>query len=214
MGKLILLRHTESEWNAKGIWSGITDVCLSEKGEKDCLTVGDKLKSLNIKIDVACYTDQKRTSQTLDGVCKVIGEDGLMKLCEPGFDERNYGEYTGMNKWKVKEEVGEDKFNQIRRGWNVLIPNGETLKDVYGRVVPAYQQTILPLLREGKNVLVVAHGNSLRALIKYLESISNQEVEKLEMLMNQTLVYEIDRQSGLKKSVQTIDTGVVIESKF
>lgn len=213
-GKLILVRHTESEWNARGVWSGITDVCLSKKGEEDCVTVGETLKGLGVDIDVACYTDQKRTTQTLDGVCQVIGEDGMEKICEPGFNERNYGEYTGMDKWKVKEELGEEKFHSIRRGWNVPFPNGETLKDVYGRVVPAYQNTVLPLLREGKNVLIVAHGNSLRALMKYIESISEEDVQKLEMLMNQMIVYDVDPETGLKKSVEKVDIPMSIKAKF
>lgn len=213
-GKLILIRHAESEWNACGVWSGLADVCLSQKGEEDCVPVGQTLKELGVNIDVACYTDQKRTSQTLDGVCQVLGNGGLKKICEPGFNERNYGEYTGMDKWKVKEQLGEEQFHKIRRGWDVPFPQGETLKQVYERVVPAYEKTVLPQLRQGKNVLIVAHGNSLRALMKYLESISDEDVEKLEMLMNQVIVYDIDPKTGLKASVEVVETGVNVKSKF
>lgn len=213
-GKLILIRHTESEWNACGVWSGVTDICLSKKGEADCVPVGNTLKELGINIDVACYTDQKRTAQTLEGICSIIDTGKLKKVCEPGFNERNYGEYTGMDKWKVKGEIGEEQFNKIRRGWDVPFPNGETLKQVYERVVPAYQNTVLPLLRAGKNVLIVAHGNSLRALMKYIESVSDEGVERLEMLMNQIVVYDIDATTGLKQSVKLVDSGVTIESKF
>jgi D-lactate dehydrogenase len=211
-GTLILVRHTESEWNALGIWSGITDVPLSKKGEEDCALVGKALKDLGVHIDIAFYTDQKRTSQTLEGICKIIGDD-MQKICEPGFNERNYGEYTGMDKWRVKEEVGEERFHEIRRGWDVPFPNGETLRQVYERVVSAYQTSVLPLLREGKNVLIVGHGNGLRALMKYLESISDEEIANLEMPMGEIIVYDIDPQ-GRKEAVRRIDTGVRTSSHF
>lgn len=213
-GKLILLRHTESEWNAKGVWSGVTDINLSEKGKNDRAIVGQKLKELGLTIDVAFHTDQKRTADTLSGICQVIDDGRIRTVCESSFNERNYGEYTGMDKWKVKEEIGEEMFNQIRRGWDVPFPNGETLKEVYERVVPAYQNGVFPLLKEGKNVLIVAHGNSLRALIKYLDSIPDDEVGNLEMLMNQMMVYQVNPQTGLKESVEILDTGTKVEAKF
>lgn len=212
-GKLILVRHTESEWNALGIWSGITDIPLSKKGEEDCALVGQALKDLGVRIDAAFYTDQKRTYQTLEGISKIIGDD-MQKVCEPGFNERNYGEYTGMDKWRVKEEVGEERFHEIRRGWNVAFPNGETLKQVYERVVLAYQKSVLPFLKDGKNVLIVGHGNGLRALMKYLESISDTDIEHLEMPMSEMIVYDIDPRTGLKEAVRKVDTGVRTSSHF
>ncbi len=214
MGKLILARHTESEWNAKGVWSGVTDISLSEKGEGDSKVVGEQISALAFDIDVAIHTDQKRTSQTLSGICQSVDDSKMRKVCEAGFNERNYGEYTGMDKWKVKEELGEEKFNQIRRGWDVSFPNGETLKEVYSRVVPAYENVVLPLLKEGKNVLIVAHGNSLRALMKHLDSIPDEEVATLEMLMNQMLIYTVDKQTGLRESVEVLDTGTEVKAKF
>tara|TARA_B100000508_G_scaffold2776_1_gene2127 strand:+ start:1271 stop:1927 length:657 start_codon:yes stop_codon:yes gene_type:complete len=214
MGTLILLRHTESEWNAKGVWSGITDVELSDKGKADRAVVAKSLDELGIRIDVAVYTDQKRTKETLDGMCAAEVLAHVETVLVPGFNERNYGEYTGMDKWKVKEELGEEQFNAIRRGWDVPFPNGETLKEVYERVVPAYQTHVLPRLQRGENVLIVAHGNSLRALMKYLDSIPDGEIAKLEMLMNQMVVYQVDQASGLKINKEVVDTGVAIESHF
>ena len=214
LGKLILVRHTESEWNATGVWSGITDICLSEKGESDCIGVGEMLRELGIRIDVACYTEQRRTKQTLDGLLPHAQARPITQLCIPGFNERNYGQYTGMDKWKVKDEIGEEAFNQIRRGWDVAFPNGETLKDVYERVVPAYTETILPRLRAGENVLVVAHGNSLRALMKYLDDLSDTEIADLEMLMSEIVVYEIDPNTGRQASKQVVESGITIKSKF
>jgi 2,3-bisphosphoglycerate-dependent phosphoglycerate mutase len=214
MGKLILLRHAESLWNAKGVWSGITDIGLSEKGKSDCSVIAEALKNTGIRIDVAFYSQQSRTQETLTGVLKAMGLTDVQKVCEPRFNERNYGEYTGMDKWKVKELLGEEKFNQVRRGWDVPIPNGETLKEVCARVVAAYQDRIVPLLRDAKNVLLVGHGNGLRALMKHLDSMSEKEIEELEMLMNQTVIYEIDPDSGLKRSKEVIDNGVGITSRF
>jgi 2,3-bisphosphoglycerate-dependent phosphoglycerate mutase len=214
MGKLLLLRHTESEWNAIGVWSGITDVELSDKGRNDCAAVARALDELGITIAVAVYTDQKRTKQTLDGVSVATVLTEAQHVLEPGFNERNYGKYTGMNKWQVKVELGEAQFNALRRGWNVSFENGETLKQVYERVVPAYETTVLPQLRAGKNVLVVAHGNSLRALMKHLDAIPDEKIEELEMLMNQVVVYTVDAKTGLKQSKQVVDTGVNVDSHF
>ncbi len=213
-GKLVLLRHAESIWNACGVWSGITDIDLSKKGQSDCAPVGQSLKALDFPIDIAFHTDQIRTHQTLEGILKELDGSYTEVRRESGFNERNYGEYTGMDKWKVKEELGEERFNQIRRGWDVEFPNGETLKQVYERVVPAYEKSVLPLLQTGKNVLIVAHGNSLRSLIKYLESVSDEDVEKLEMLMNEMVVYDIDHKSGQMKAVERLNTGVSIDSHF
>jgi D-lactate dehydrogenase len=213
-GKLVLLRHTESVWNACGVWSGVTDIPLSEKGRYDCTPVGHAIKDIGFPIDVAFHTEQVRTRKTLEGILDTLGEHQTEVLLESGFNERNYGEYTGMDKWKVKETLGEERFNEIRRGWDVPFPNGETLKQVYERVVPAYQERVLPLLREGKNVMVVAHGNSLRALMKHLESISDEDIPQVEMLMNEMVIYDIQPENGLMESVERRETGISIDSHF
>jgi D-lactate dehydrogenase len=214
MGKLVLLRHTESVWNACGVWSGVTDIPLSEKGQFDCTPVGDSVANIGFPIDVAIHTEQVRTRKTLEGIMNTFDSSKMEVLLEPGLNERNYGEYTGMDKWKVKEELGEERFNEIRRGWDIPFPNGETLKQVYERVVPAYQERVLPLLRTGKNVMIVAHGNSLRALMKYLESISNEDIKDLEMLMDEMVIYGIDRESGLKETVERRKTGITVDAHF
>lgn len=214
MGRLVLLRHTESVWNACGVWSGVTDIPLSEKGLYDCTPVGKAIREVGFPIDVAIHTEQVRTRKTLEGILQSIDAKRVEVLLEAGFNERNYGEYTGMDKWKVKEQLGEERFNEIRRGWDVPFPQGETLKEVYERAVPAYIQTVLPLLRSGKNVLIVAHGNSLRALMKYLESIPDDEIADLEMLMDEMVIYDIDRESGLKTAVERRKTGISVDVHF
>ena len=127
--------------------------------------------------------------------------------CSLASRGRDYGEYTGKNKWEVKDLVGEEAFNQIRRGWDVPVPGGETLKMVYERVVPFYSETILPQLREGKNILIVASGNSIRSLMKYLESISDEGISQLEMPFGQIIVYNITAE-GLKASSSSVQIDI------
>ncbi len=191
MTNLILVRHGESEWNAKGIWTGLIDIPLSEKGREEARLVASALKG--IKIDIAYTSPLIRAKQTLDVIRNVLDYPNLMTFEDKALNERDYGELTGKNKWEIKKRYGEEKFLQIRRDWDVPIPDGETLKDVYNRVVPYYQKEILPKLIDGKNVLIVAHGNSLRALVKYLENISDKGVEKLEIATGEIYVYNIDK---------------------
>jgi D-lactate dehydrogenase len=199
MGKLLLIRHAESEWNALGKWTGLTDVHLDDIGFKEAAMLGQLLKKLDIQIDDAYCSEQVRTRETLEGVLDAAQQFGVKVTTSGAINERDYGEYTGKNKWEVEKQIGEDAFNQLRRGWDVPVPGGETLKMVSGRVLPFYINTILPLLREGKNVMIVASGNSLRALIKYLESISDTDVGRLEMRFGQIITYEISTE-GLKAS--------------
>ncbi|MEK7516977.1 MAG: 2,3-diphosphoglycerate-dependent phosphoglycerate mutase [Patescibacteria group bacterium] len=195
MAKLIFVRHGESEWNAKGVWTGLTDISLSEKGREEAILAGSKLK--NSKIDLAYTSPLIRAKQTLSEIKNVLNLSNLETIENLALNERDYGELTGKNKWQIEEEVGRDKFQKIRRGWNTPIQNGETLKDVYNRVVPYYQSEILPKLQEGKNILIVAHGNSLRALVKYLENISDYGVENLEIATGEIYVYEIDQNGNI-----------------
>lgn len=209
MGKLIVSRHAESEWNATGQWSGIRDVHLSEKGFKESGMLGRALRDLNIKIDIAYCSEQIRTRETLEGILEASTQYDVEVIRTSAMNERDYGDYTGKNKWQMKEEIGEVAWDAIRRGWDVPVPNGETLKMVYARVLPFYLQTIVPLLRDGKNVLLVAHGNSIRALIKYIESVPEDKIGEVEMLFGDLLVYDVD-QTGLQKakSVSHIDSPV------
>jgi len=190
MGNLILLRHGESEWNAKGIWTGLIDIPLSEKGREESRRAADALK--DIKLDIAYTSPLIRAKQTLDEIKRVLNYPKLEAIENKALNERDYGELTGKNKLEIKKKYGEEKFLQIRRGWNYPIQAGETLKDVYNRVVPYYKREILPKLKEGENVLIVAHGNSLRALVKYLENISDKDIENLEIATGEIYIYNID----------------------
>ncbi|MGB4800200.1 MAG: 2,3-bisphosphoglycerate-dependent phosphoglycerate mutase [Candidatus Saccharimonadales bacterium] len=192
LGRLLLSRHAESEWNATGKWTGLTDVHLSEKGFHEASMLGIALKQLDIRLDRAYCSEQVRTLETLEGILNASQQFEVPFERVGAINERDYGDYTGKNKWDMQELVGETEFTAIRRGWNHDVPGGETLKTVYARVVPFYQRDVLSQLLAGKNVLLVAHGNSLRALIKYIEKLSESAIENLEMPFGTIITYDVD----------------------
>lgn len=194
MADLILVRHGESLWNEKGLWTGWTDIGLSEKGKEEARLAGEKLKGL--PIDFAYISLLLRAKQTLYEIKSVLGID-VPTFESKALNERNYGIYTGKNKWEIEKEVGEEQFKQIRRGWDAPIENGESLKDVYNRVIPYYESEILPKLKDGKNILICAHGNSLRALVKYLENISDENISNLEIATGEIYIYKVDSEGKI-----------------
>lgn len=204
-GQLIILRHGESEWNAKGLWTGTTDVHLTQKGRHEAELMGQQLRGLTI--DTAFVSKQVRTLETLQGVLAGMNAPDVPHQASAALNERDYGIYTGQNKWQVKEQVGEERFARIRRGWDEPVPEGESLAQVYARAVPFYLQTVVPLLHQGKNVLLVAHGNSIRSIMKYIESISDAGVEGLEMIFGTILIYHVDENGRMSdKTFKTIKT--------
>jgi 2,3-bisphosphoglycerate-dependent phosphoglycerate mutase len=178
MAHLFLVRHGKSEWNNQGLWTGQTDVDLNELGYQEARRAGEALRDQDIH--VVHVTELKRTHQTLQAIMDTIKKVFTPKIAN-ALTERHYGIYTGKNKWEVKEEIGEEAFQNLRRGWDVAIPEGESLKDVYARVVPYFEEEILPDLEKGKNTLLVGHGNSFRALAKHLENLSEADVCSLEI---------------------------------
>lgn len=190
MAYLVLVRHGESEWNSLGKWTGWTDVDLTEKGIEDAKKAGEALK--DIHFDKGYVATLKRAKKTLDEMLKVLGQEELEVIEDKAVNERDYGDYTGKNKWEVQKEIGEEEFKKLRRGWDYPIPNGESLKMVYDRVVPFYEKNMLPELKSGKNVILSSSGNSLRALIKYLENLTEEEIASLEFGIGEVYVYEID----------------------
>ncbi len=203
IGKLLVVRHAESTWNAEGKWTGITNISLSEKGFKEATMFGQALRKLGVAVDVAYCSEQVRTRETLECMLDTAQMFNAPTITAKALNERDYGQYTGKNKWEVQKEIGEEAFEQVRRGWDVPVPGGETLKMVYERVVPFYKDTVLPQLCHGKNVLVVAHGNTIRALTKYMESISDEDVTQLEMPFGQISIYDVS-DAGLCQSAATV----------
>ncbi len=202
-GRLLLVRHAESEWNATGTWTGLTDVHLSEKGFHESSLLGIALNDLDIRVDKAYCSEQVRTLETLEGMLNASQQFEVPFERVSAINERDYGDYTGKNKWDMKELVGDEEFAAIRRGWDHQVPGGETLKKVYERAVPFYRDDIVPQLMAGKNVLVVAHGNSLRALMKYIEDISDADIENLEMPFGNILAYDVDPEGRMLAKDET-----------
>ncbi len=209
MSKLIVIRHHESEWNKVGQWTGIRDRHLTEYGFKKSAEMGDLIK--DIPIDAAFASMQVRSIETLSCILETLGLFHTPTIHSASLNERDYGDYTGKNKWQMLEELGEKTWNNVRREWDYPVPNGETLKDVYARVVPYFKEYVLPLLCEGKNVLLVSHGNAIRALMKYIESISDEDIAQVEMLFGGILVYDFDQKGCMtQKEVRQAESKVIV----
>ncbi len=190
MAYLILIRHGKSEWNKLGKWTGWTDIGLVEEGLEEARGAGKAIK--DIRIDAVHLSTLKRTHETWKEIQNIIGRSDITPAFVDALKERSYGVHTGKNKWQVKEEIGDDAFHTLRRAWDHPIPEGETMKDVHDRAVPYYEQHILPQLKEGKNVLIVGHGNTLRALVKYLEKMDESGVSELEFGTGEVYIYGVD----------------------
>ena len=205
MGKLVISRHGESEWNLLGKWTGWTDVGLTEKGYADTVHLGKLLR--DIDFDEAYTSALKRTHQTLDALLEGKGIEALPTTQAAELNERDYGDLTRKNKSEVQEEIGEEAFNGIRRGWDYPVPGGETLKMVYARVMPYFEAEILPKLQAGENILLVAHGNSIRALMKYLDQVPEADMAYVEMPFGQILIYDFvaDQDLPTHKEIRQID---------
>ncbi len=195
MAYLVLMRHGQSERNAKGVWTGRFDSPLTEKGKQEARDAAKHLKGITFQ---RAYTsDLIRSKRTLEEVLAEMNHKMPITKSHKALSERDYGDYTGLNKWEAKEKLGDKEFNGIRRGWDHHIPNGETLKDVHARVVPYYTQNILEDLKNNHNVIVSAHGNSLRALVKHLEAIPSEEVHALEIGTGEIYMYEVNSKGSI-----------------
>ena len=203
-GLLLLVRHAESEWNLLGKWTGRTDVHLTDKGRQEAARLGEILQ--DIELHHAYTSEQIRTVETLTHLLEGAAKTGLTHERSEHLNERDYGEYTGLNKWEVLEQLGEATFNRIRRSWDEPIPGGETLQMVHERAVPFYKERILPKLQKGQNVIVVSHGNTIRSLIKYLEDISHEGIAEVEMPFGHILLYRVTEDGKHhSKEVRKID---------
>jgi len=191
MSKLILLRHLESEWNKENKFSGWTDVPLSEEGRVLAPTVAQKIKELGVVIDEVYTSPLSRNKETTELILKNLGLDFPIKI-EAVFDERSYGLLEGRDKDEVKKEFGDEQTLAWRRSWAGAPPEGESLKDVFERVIPFFQNSIEPDLQAGKNVLIVASHNNLRAIAKYIEDISDDDIAQFEIPFGGMTIYDLD----------------------
>jgi len=197
MAHLILIRHGTTVWNKLGKWTGHAEADLAEEGIQEARAAGEALKDM--QIDSAYVADLRRAQQTFIEICSVLAKPDIKTVIHPAIKERNYGVHTGKNKWEVKKEIGEERFQAIRRGWDVPIPEGETLKDVYNRVKPYYESTIKPELLAGRNIVIVSSGNALRALVKHLEDIPEEKISDLEIGLGEVHIYLLDEKGGVLK---------------
>ena len=206
-GTLIVARHHESEWNKLGEWTGSRDVHLTPYGLAKSGEMGRLIKGIHI--DQAFASAQVRSLETLQAMLQAMGETGVPIIRSAAINERDYGEYTGKNKWEMKKILGDELYEHVHRDWDCPIPGGETLKTVYARVEPFYIDHIFPLVEAGETVLMVSHGNAIRALMKYIENISDEGVSHLEMLFGAVVIYKLD-QTGhmLEKEVRRVESKV------
>ena len=189
MAKLLLLRHLQSQWNKENRFTGWTDVPLSEEGIESAKEVSGKLAGF--QIDQVYTSPLTRNRETVSLILENLGKKDLPIIIDKALDERNYGRLQGLNKAEVKKQYGEEQVRLWRRGWDDAPPEGESLKDVYNRVVPFYEEYIEKDLKEGKNVLVVASHNSLRALVKHIENIPEEQIINLEIPTGSLKEYDI-----------------------
>jgi 2,3-bisphosphoglycerate-dependent phosphoglycerate mutase len=190
MPKLILVRHGQSEWNLQNRFTGWVDVDLTKQGEEEAREAGKNLHG--IQIDYLFTSVLKRAIRTSELILEELGINDVPTERDEALNERHYGDLQGQNKQEIGEKYGQEQLHIWRRSYDVAPPNGESLLDTRERVLPYYKEHIEPLLKQGKNVLVVAHGNSLRALVMYLENISKEEIASLNIPTGVPYLYEMD----------------------
>jgi len=190
MPQLVLIRHGESQWNKENRFTGWIDIPLSEKGEEEARSAGEKIRGF--KFDMAFTSVLIRAIKTFEIAAQVAGFNYLLAEKDEALNERMYGDLQGLNKDECREKFGAEQVHIWRRSYDVPPPNGESLKDTAARVMPYYYKRIEPMLKEGKNILVVAHGNSLRALVKHLDGLSDGEIVKVEIPTGVPILYELD----------------------
>ena len=190
MIQLILLRHGESQWNLENRFTGWGDVPLSPKGEKEAREAGSKIKPFSI--DCAFTSVLKRAIDTLDLALQTAQKRGIPITKNIALNERHYGDLQGLNKEETAEKFGKEKVHIWRRSYDIAPPHGESLKDTAERTLPYLFSHIYPELKKGKNVLIAAHGNSLRSIIMELEKLSPEEILKVEIPTGVPILYELD----------------------
>lgn len=188
--KLVLVRHGQSEWNAKNLFTGWKDPKLTDLGIQEAIKAGDLLETRNLKFDLMFTSDLFRAQETGRLILEQMNHADIQVIKDQSLNERNYGDLAGLNKDEAREKWGEEQVHIWRRSFDVPPPGGESLKNTAERVLPYFELEIMPKVREGLNILVAAHGNSLRALVMELEKISSEEIVKLEIATGDPLTYE------------------------
>jgi 2,3-bisphosphoglycerate-dependent phosphoglycerate mutase len=192
---LVLVRHGQSEWNLKNLFTGWKDVDLTEAGVAEARAAGRKLKAQGLGFDVAYTSALKRAQRTLDLILEEMGQTGIPIMRDQALNERDYGDLVGLNKDDARKKWGEEQVLIWRRSYDVPPPGGESLKDTVARALPYFVQEILPRVLRGDRVLISAHGNSLRALIMVLERLTPAAIVKRELGTGVPIVYRLNADS-------------------
>jgi 2,3-bisphosphoglycerate-dependent phosphoglycerate mutase len=192
---LVLVRHGESEWNLKNLFTGWRDVDLTENGIKEARNAGKRLKGQGIRFDLGFTSALIRAQRSLDLILQEMGQTSIAVFKDQALNERDYGELAGLNKDDARKKWGAEQVLLWRRSYDVAPPGGESLKDTAARVLPYYIQEILPRVLHGDNVIVSAHGNSLRALVMVLEKLSPEQIVKREIGTGVPLIYRLNADS-------------------
>lgn len=197
-GRLLLIRHTQSEWNKLDLFTGWVDIHLSDEGMSHALEVGRGMAG-RFAVDKAYTSSLVRAQETLDRVMEGAGIAGVPIVADWRLNERFYGNWQGKNKTQMKARYGEAAIQAVRRGYAERPPGGESLSDTTERVLPYFEETIEPELAAGRTILIAAHGNSLRALVKKLESLSDEKVPGVEIANGELRVYRYDGGSYVRE---------------
>ena len=192
---LVLVRHGQSDWNLKNLFTGWRDVDLSPKGVEEARDAGRKLKAQGLQFDVAYTSALIRAQRTLDLMLAELGQTGIPVTKDQALNERDYGDLSGLNKDDARKKWGEEQVQIWRRSYDVAPPGGESLRDTAARVLPYYVQEILPAVLRGQRVLVSAHGNSLRALVMVLDRLSPEGIVKREIATGVPMIYRLNADS-------------------
>src|SRR5450755_2780989 len=198
---LVLVRHGQSEWNLKNLFTGWKDPDLTEKGIAEAKEAGQKLKAQGLSFDIAFTSVLLRAQHTLDLMLAGLGQTGLQTKKNLALNERDYGDLSGLNKDDARKKWGEEQVHIWRRSYDVAPPGGESLRDTAARVLPYYIQEILPRVLRGERVLVAAHGNSLRALVMVLEKLDKESILKCEIGTGVPIIYRLDADSTVKSKL-------------
>ena len=199
MNKLILLRHGQSQWNLENRFTGWKNVPLTEKGETEAKKAGELIKKHNICIDRVFSSVLERANRTAEIAIKkaelnnLLENNKIIMTCSEKLNERDYGDLVGLNKQETADKFGKDQVHIWRRSYDTPPPNGESLKDVVERVSPYFKENIKPLIDKGENILIAAHGNSLRAMMIELGMYKPEEISNIELPTGSPLCINLDQ---------------------
>ena len=191
MATLMLVRHGQSQWNLENRFTGWIDVPLTQAGGAEAQKAGELIGKLRLRFDVAYTSVLVRATETLRIILNILHQEEIPIVQDAALNERHYGELQGLNKDEMRKKFGEEQVQLWRRSYDVAPPGGESLKDTAARTIPFFEARILPDVKAGKNVLVSAHGNSLRSIVMHLDHLTQEEVLKLEIPTGVPIRYEI-----------------------